>query len=73
MRASHLSGQIQNGLNPNPYTSRKSKHARRKSCMSALFSVSDVFADVKVKLLCSEVFAAVKVKLLRSEVCAAHK
>ena len=38
--------------------------------MSALFSVSDVFADVKVKLLCSEVFAAVKVKLLRSEVWA---
>ncbi len=38
-----------NGLSPSPYTNRKSKHAR-KSCMSALFSVSDVFADAKVML-----------------------
>ena len=39
-----------NWLSPNPYTNRKSKHARRKSCMSALFSVSDVFANAKVML-----------------------
>ena len=33
----HLTGQMLYGLSPNPYTNRKSKHARRKSCMSALF------------------------------------
>ena len=34
MRASHLSGQMQNGLSPSPYTNRKSKSKRRKSFYS---------------------------------------
>ena len=73
MRASHLSGQIQNGLKPSPYTSRKREQngLYRRNVLS--FSVSEVFAAAKVKLLCSEVFAAAKVKLLCSEVCATHK
>ena len=47
VRVSHLTGQMQNGLSPNPYTSRKSKHAILYVCS---FSVSEVFAVAKVKL-----------------------
>ena len=43
MRASHLSGQMQNGLSPSPYTNRKSKSKRRKSFYScSCFSFVDM-------------------------------
>ena len=38
-RASHLSEQVQNGLNPNPYHKQKERTNRFIAEMSSLFSV----------------------------------
>ena len=50
MRASHLSG-LQYGLSPSPYYKQKEQTRKgEKPYVSALFSVSEVFAVAKVKL-----------------------
>ena len=58
VRASHLTSQTQMGESQTLITSRKRE--QRFIAESSLFSVGEVFAIAKVKLLCSEVCATHK-------------
>jgi len=70
VQASHLSGQIQCGLSPNPYYTQKEQTRKTKILYVCSFSVSDVFAIAKVML-----FATLIMMLqayARSDVMFAH-